>query len=75
MRDVYKEYKQGLISWDKAYFIANNEAALCKGNTDYWADQMDSLGCEAAERLMAMLGYTHGDEDIFIKPGEAKNIN
>ena len=30
---------------------------------------------EAAERLMAMLGYTHGDEGIFIKPGEAKNNN
>lgn len=75
MRDVYKEYKQGLISWDIAYFTANNEAALCKGNVDYWADQMDSLGCEAAEHLMSMLGYTHGDEGIFIKPGEARNIS
>lgn len=28
MRDVYKEYKQGLISWDRAYCTANNEAAL-----------------------------------------------
>lgn len=61
-----------LISWDKAYCIANNKAALCKGNTDYWADQMESLGCDAAEHLMAMLGYTHGDEGIFIKPGETK---
>ena len=35
MRDVYKEYKRGLISWDKAYFIANNETALCKENNTY----------------------------------------
>lgn len=72
MRDVYKEYKQGLISWDKAYYIANNKAARGIGNTDYWADQMDSLGCEAAEQLMALLGYTHGEEGIFNKPGEAE---
>lgn len=72
MRNVYKEYKQGLISWDKAFCIANNKAALGKGDTDYWADQMDSLGCDAAEKLMAMLGYTHGEDGIYLKPGEAK---
>ena len=71
MRDVYKEYKQGFISWDKAFCIANNKAALDKGDTDYWADQMNSLGCDAAERLMALLGYKYGEDGIYIKP--AKN--
>ncbi len=71
MRDVYKEYKQGFISWDKAFYIANNKAALGKGDTDYWAEQMNSLGCDASERLMALLGYKHDEEGIYIKP--AKN--
>jgi len=75
MRDVYKEYKQGKISWDKAFCIANNKASLCNENTEYWADQMDSLGCEAAEQLMTMLGYTHGEDGIYVKPGEAKKNN
>lgn len=75
MRDVYKEYKQGNISWDKAFCIANNKASLCEGDTEYWADQMDSLGCEAAEQLMTMLGYTHGEDGIYVKPGEAKKKN
>ena len=57
MRDVFKEYKQGKISWDKAFCIANNKASLCNENTDYWADQMDSLGCEAAEQLVPELDF------------------
>ena len=75
MRDVFKEYKQGLISWDKAFCIANNKAASCKGDTDYWADQMNSLGCDAAEQLMALLGYTHGEEGIYIKPAKKSKNN
>ena len=68
MRNVFKEYRQGLISWDKAFRIANNMAAKGSSNTDYWADQMDSLGCDAAEQLMkSKYGYKQNSEGLFYK--------
>ncbi len=77
MRDVFKEYRQGLISWDEAFAIANNMAATASenpcspdGETDYWADQMDSLGGDAAEHLMKLLGYKQNENGIYFKPGE-----
>ena len=66
MRDVFKEYRQGLISWDEAFFIANNNAAACSGDTDFWADQMDSLGCDAAEKIMEFLGYKRDEEGVYL---------
>lgn len=75
MRDVYKEYKQGLISWEQAYFTANNIAALASSvpgtpyeETDYWASQMESLGVDAAEVIMKLLGYKQTEEGVFFKP-------
>ncbi len=72
MRDLYSEYKIGLISWDTAYFIANNLAATISENpsieyaeTDYWAKQMESLGIDAAERIMSLLGYTQDENGLF----------
>ncbi len=74
MRDVYKEYRQGLISWHEAYRIANNIAATASdnlgtsyGETDYWATQMESLGIDAAESLMKLLGYKQNTEGIFFR--------
>ena len=31
MRDVYAEYRQGKITWEEAYFTANNIAATVSG--------------------------------------------
>ena len=31
MRNVFEEYRQGIISWDEAYRIANNNAAIVSG--------------------------------------------
>ena len=74
MRDIYKEYRQGLISWDEAYFTVNNIAATASSipdnteETDYWCQQMESLGIDAAEIIMNLLGYQQQDNGIFIKP-------
>ena len=68
MRDVYKEYKQGLISWDEAFMIANNNAASMESDTVFWAAQMDSLGCDAAVQIMSLLGYKQNNEGLYIKP-------
>ena len=50
MRDVFKEYRQGLISWDEAFATANNIAATASSTpgipleeTEYWTKQMESL--------------------------------
>ena len=74
MRDVYAEYKKGLISWEEAYFIANNIAATTSSNptlppeeTDYWCRQMESLGIDAAEALMKSIGYSQLDNGLFYK--------
>ena len=75
MRDVYKEYKQGLISWEKAYFTVNNMAATAAGNPqtsfeemDYWCKQMESLGVDAAECVMKVLfGYKQTKDGVFFK--------
>ena len=69
MRNVFEEYRQGLISWDKAFRIANNNAAKGLRNTEYWAAQMESLGCDAAEQLMkSKYGYKENAEGMFYKP-------
>jgi len=73
MRDVYAEYRQGKISWEEAYFIANNIAATVSNNpdnqeeTDYWASQMESLGVDMAEMRMKELGYAQRADGVFIK--------
>ena len=79
MRDLYKEYKQGLISWDEAYRTANNLAATASDNpgtpyeeTDYWAKQMESLGIDAAESLMKLLGYHQNAQGILYRPEGAE---
>jgi len=72
MRDVFKEYRQGLISWDEAFFIANNNAAACSGDTDFWADQMDSLGCDAAVKNMEFLGYKRDEEGVYLNREASK---
>lgn len=74
MRDVYAEYRQGKISWEEAYFTANNIAATVSNNpnnqeeTDYWASQMESLGVDLAEMRMKELGYLQTAEGVFIMP-------
>ena len=68
MRNVFEEYRQGLISWDEAFFIANNNAATSTMDTDYWADQMDSLGVDAAIQIMELLGYKSNQEGVYSKP-------
>ena len=77
MRNVFKEYRQGLISWDEAFFIANNNAATSTMDTDYWADQMDSLGVDAAVQIMELLGYESDQEGIYKKnrTNESEMIN
>ncbi|MCR4729373.1 MAG: hypothetical protein K5881_00450 [Saccharofermentans sp.] len=69
MRNVFEEYRQNLISWDEAYAIANNNAASSNLDTDYWADQMESLGVDAAEQLMTLLGYKQNDEGKYYMLG------
>lgn len=69
MRNVFEEYRQNLISWDEAYAIANNNAASSNLDTDYWADQMESLGVDAAEHLMTLLGYKQNDEGKYYMLG------
>lgn len=75
MRDVFEEYKMGLITWDEAYRIANNNAATAAdvGNSDevdYWVKMMNDLGVDLAEQFMKMLGYKQNDDGAFFKPGE-----
>lgn len=71
MRDLYKEYKQGLISWEEAYLAANNLAANASSSimppeeTDYWCRQMESLAIEAADEKMKMLGYEKDHSGVF----------
>lgn len=73
MRDVYKEYRQGKITWEEAYFTANNIAATVSnvpGNqeeTDYWARQMESLGVDLAEMKMKELGYSQRADGVFVR--------
>lgn len=73
MRDVYAEYRQGKITWEEAYFTANNIAATVSGipnsqdETDYWASQMESLGVDLAEQRMKELGYAQDKDGVFYK--------
>lgn len=77
MRDLYREYLEGKISWDEAYRTANNCAAtasgdieLEEGEVDFYAGQMESLGIDAAEKLMDLLGYSQDKDGMYYKPGE-----
>lgn len=77
MRDVFKEYRQGLISWDEAFAVANNIAAttsesiaLPPEETDYWASQMESLAVDMACSIMKTLGYKQNESGAYFKPGE-----
>ena len=75
MRDLYKEYKQGLITWEEAYFTANNIAATTSSNadlpfeeTEYWCKQMESLSVDAAEIIMKIIfGYKQNSDGAFFK--------
>ena len=72
MRNVFEEYRQGIITWDEAYRIANNNAAIVSGTisntsseeTDYWCCQMESLGVDIAEQIMLRLGYWQDADGI-----------
>ena len=75
MRNVYKEYLQGKITWDEAYATANNIAATTSSipgtkeeEVEWWANQMDSLGQDAAEHLMKLLGYKEDSMGVDSKP-------
>ena len=68
MRNVFEEYRQGLITWDKAFAIANNNAAKPTSQTDYWADQMESLGVDMAELVMTLLGYKQNLDGTYFMP-------
>ena len=75
MRNVYKEYLQGKITWDEAYATANNIAATTSSipgtkeeEVEWWASQMDSLGQDAAEHLMKLLGYKEDSMGVYSKP-------
>ena len=76
MRDVYKEYRQGKITWEEAYFTANNIAATVSNmpgkeeETEYWARQMESLGVDLAETEMKKLGYSQNSDGIFSKKAD-----
>ena len=76
MRDLFVEYRTGLISWDEAYCIANNMASTTamqvKGaprEVDYWTSQMESLAVDLAEGLMKTLGYKQNKAGAYFKPG------
>lgn len=83
-RNVYKEYKQGLICWDEAYKIASNNAATTVDDdlpgaapieeTEYWTEQMDFLAESLAESFMETLGYYRDKKGIYTKPGKADNV-
>lgn len=75
MRDVFKEYRMGLISWDEAYFIANNNAATIIPETEYWASQMESLGIDASEKLMNLLGYKQDKDGIYKQIAKHSNVS
>ena len=75
MRNVYKEYLQGKITWDEAYATANNIAATTSSipgtkeeEVEWWTSQMDSLGQDAAEHLMKLLGYKGDSMGVYSKP-------
>ena len=75
MRDLFREYRQGKITWDEAYATANNIAATTSSipgtrdeEVEWWASQMDSLAQDAAEHLMKLLGYTEDNMGVYTKP-------
>ena len=75
MRNVYKEYLQGKITWDEAYATANNIAATTSSipgtkeeEVEWWTSQMDSLGQDAAEHLIKLLGYKEDSMGVYSKP-------
>ena len=75
MRNVFEEYRKGQISWDEAYSTANNilaseELDVTTEETEHWASQMESLGVDAAEHLMKLLGYTQDSSGVYFKPGK-----
>jgi len=74
MRNVFEEYRQGLISWDEAFFIANNNAATSTMDTDFWADQMESLGVDAAVQIMEILGYKSDSDGVYHKPENSEEL-
>jgi hypothetical protein len=81
LRDPFMEYRKGRISWDKAYAMANNNAALLSSaeNTpreevEYWCKQMESLAVDAADRVMTMLGYKENEEGMYFMPSEDLKI-
>ena len=76
MRNVFEEYRKGQISWDEAFFIANNLCASACVNseteedeTEFYAKQMESLGVDLACSLMTALGYKQDNSGVYYKPG------
>ncbi len=77
-RDVFKEYRQGLLSWDEAFCIANNlSATACiepeteEDDVAFYTAQMESLGVDLACGLMTTLGYKQDNNGVYFKPGES----
>ena len=82
MRDVFKEYRQGLLSWDEAFCIANNLAATActeavndEIETEFYTKQMESLGVDAAEQIMKLLGHKEDDSGIYYKPDAGDGLD
>ena len=81
LRDPFMEYRKGRISWDKAYAIANNNAALLSSaenppaeEVEYWCKQMESLAVDAAGRIMTMLGYKESEDGMYVASFEDLTI-
>ena len=70
MRNVVKEYDDGLLTWEEAYFIATNEAAYHIDEKEVlsWFDQVNSLAIRLADNRMKELGYVLDGHLIFHKP-------
>ena len=70
MRDVVKEYDDGLLTWEEAYFIASNESAYDNDEeeAEHWFDQANTLALRLADSKMKELGYVLDKHLIFHKP-------
>jgi len=78
MRNPFREYRNGKISWDEAFALANNMASTTSlritsddDETNYWAEQMDCLAVDLACDLMKTLGYKQNEAGAFFKPGDS----
>ena len=73
MRDLFKEYRLGLISWEEAFITANNLSANSSisaasyEETDYWASKLERLSFDISEQIIARLGYVEDNNGLYHK--------